>query len=139
MPLYEYSCACGKHFDVFKKLAELDIPEYCACGGLSQRLISAVAVRGDYPPYECPVTGEWIEGRRAHEENLKRTGCRVYEPGETDSFLKRKARDNEAFLDEIGEDAARMVDAMPAAKKEALAAELAAGADIAVQRGVGGV
>lgn len=37
----------------------------------------------DYAGYDCPVTGKWIEGRRAHEENLKLHGCRVLEPGET--------------------------------------------------------
>lgn len=36
----------------------------------------------DYEAYECPVTGKIIEGRSAHRENLKVTGCRLLEPGE---------------------------------------------------------
>lgn len=47
---------------------------------------------GDYEGYNCPVTGKYIEGRAAHEENLKRQGCRVLEPGETEQFIKEKPK-----------------------------------------------
>lgn len=49
-------------------------------------------ISGDYQPYTCPITGRWIEGKRAHEENLKRHGCRVLEKGEKDEFVKDKKR-----------------------------------------------
>lgn len=29
----------------------------------------------DTPGYQSPVTGEWIEGRRARREDLKKHGC----------------------------------------------------------------
>jgi hypothetical protein len=44
--------------------------------------LSAPRILSDYEAYECPVSGKSIEGRRAHEENLKATGCRVLESGE---------------------------------------------------------
>ena len=44
--------------------------------------LSAPRILSDYEAYECPVSGKSIEGRRAHEENLKATGCRVLERGE---------------------------------------------------------
>ena len=50
----------------------------------------------DYAPYECPVTGKTIEGRRAHEENLKATGCRILERGEKEDNVKNAARAMEA-------------------------------------------
>lgn len=49
----------------------------------------APGVAGDYTAYECPVTGKMIEGRAEHRENLKRTGCRLLEPGESRDFAKR--------------------------------------------------
>ena len=45
----------------------------------------------DYRPYSCPVTGKPIEGRRAHQENLKRTGCRVLERGEKEANMRERA------------------------------------------------
>lgn len=42
----------------------------------------------DYQAYECPVTGQMIEGRHAHKENLKRTDCRLLEPGEFEDTKK---------------------------------------------------
>lgn len=50
--------------------------------------LSAPTVFGDYAPYECPVTGGVIEGRRAHSENLKQTGCRILERGEFEDNRK---------------------------------------------------
>ena len=54
---------------------------------------------GDYQPYECPVTGKMIEGRVAHRENLKRTNCRLLEPGEKEHNTKRGREYTEAKLD----------------------------------------
>jgi len=45
-------------------------------------------ILGDYEPYECPVTGKMIEGRKAHSENLKKTGCRILERGEKEHNTK---------------------------------------------------
>lgn len=42
---------------------------------------SAVAprVQGDLPGYESPVSGKWIEGRKARREDFKRTNTREWE------------------------------------------------------------
>lgn len=45
----------------------------------------------DYKAYRCPVTGTPVEGRRAHQENLKRTGCRVLERGEKEQNMRERA------------------------------------------------
>ena len=45
----------------------------------------------DYQGYTCPITNRWVEGRRAHQENLKRHGCRVFERGEREAAAKDRA------------------------------------------------
>lgn len=47
-------------------------------------------VSSDYDAYDCPVTGKMVEGRAAHRENLKRTGCRILEKGEKEHAAKRR-------------------------------------------------
>jgi hypothetical protein len=53
----------------------------------------AAMVSSDYPAYDCPVTGQMIDGRKEHRENLKKTGCRLLEKGEHEHNQKRKAED----------------------------------------------
>tara|TARA_R110000787_G_scaffold67557_2_gene151389 strand:- start:68 stop:391 length:324 start_codon:yes stop_codon:yes gene_type:complete len=64
-------------------------------------------VTGDYAAYECPVTGSMIEGRRAHSENLKQTGCRLLEPGEKEANTKNGHRD---YMDGIDKAVDKAVD-----------------------------
>lgn len=40
------------------------------------------AVQRDLPAYQSPATGKMIEGRRAHRDDLARSGCRLIEKGE---------------------------------------------------------
>jgi hypothetical protein len=58
--------------------------------------IAAPAVFGDLPGYESPVTGKWVEGRRARREDLKRTGSRPWEGMEVE---KREAAKVQAERD----------------------------------------
>jgi hypothetical protein len=136
MPQYDYKCPEGHISQTFSSIDGYQSTIPCQhCGQTAIRHITIPPmVKGDYPGYECPVTGQWIEGRRAHEENLKRTGCRVYEPGETEQFKKRKAAADAAYEDHVADTAVREVLAMPAAKREQLGKELDSGADVAVVR-----
>ena len=54
-------------------------------------------VIGDIEGYVSPVTGLWVEGRKARREDLKRSGCRPYEPGEKEANERRQAADQAAF------------------------------------------
>jgi hypothetical protein len=99
------------------------------------REIAAPAVRGDYAGYSCPRTGRWIEGRRAHEENLKRLGCRVFEAGERQEFDANKKREAAAFDARIENTVEELIHAMPLEKREALAIDLQNGANVEVVRG----
>lgn len=135
MPVYSYRCQCGSEFDKFLPLRAYREAQMCPdCGQVAEKQLTPVAVAGDLAGYACPVTGKWIEGRKAHQENLRATGCRVLEPGERrDAERYRKAADT-ALEEAIADTAARTVAAMPVAKREKLAAELASGASVSVER-----
>lgn len=136
MPIYSYKCPTCKRIEAqFLKIDERGQAGDCPkCKVTMERILDAPMVRGDLPGYECPVTGAWIEGRRAHEENLKRTGCRVYESGEKEQMLRRKAAESEAQDDAIGDSAAQAFEAMPVEKRDAVAAALDNGLDVSLER-----
>jgi putative FmdB family regulatory protein len=113
MPLYTYKCRmCEKVFDEFKPLAHWQTPAL-HCGVAASKQITAPMIVPDYPGYESPATGQWIEGKRAHVEDLKRSGCRLLEPGETEAYIKRNTkeerekqivRDTEAIVSEVAKE-----------------------------------
>jgi putative FmdB family regulatory protein len=125
MPLYLYKCEhCGSRRDILKKIAELNRMEPCGTCETLQPMVRQVAapmVVGDYAPYDCPITGARIEGRRAHEENLKKHGCRIYEPGETEGFKNRRKAEEDAFEARIGDTVDEFIATAPPEKREALA------------------
>lgn len=136
MPTYRYHCpGCARDFDIFKRLADFAREERCShCSFQLQRRILAPAVMGDYQGYDCPITGKWIEGRRAHEENLKRHGCRVLEAGETEAYTRQKAADEAAFDDSVESTVEEFIEKLPAVKKERLANEVSAGFGVTFER-----
>ena len=127
MPIYEYKCSCGRKVDKFLKLEDYDKPQRCDCGQWMVKQFSAPMVRGDYPAYECPITGRMIEGRAAHRENLARHGCRVLESGEREQ-VERSRRQSEAQLDRAVEATTEeFIANLPARKAEQLVAEIQGG------------
>lgn len=136
MPMYSYKCpVCSAGRDILKPIAEIDRTEHChKCNFAMNRQVVAPRVRPDLPGYACPVTGAWIEGRRQHEENLARTGCRLLEPGESDTAMRKRREADEQFLETVAETAVAEVHNMPAVKREKLCAELEGGLGLAVER-----
>lgn len=136
MPLYDYHCpACAITQAVFKRIADLDKLEPCPqCGAAAQRLISAPMVQPDYQGYDCPITGRWIEGRRAHVENLRRHGCRLLEPGERQAAQRRTAQSDQELERALGETFDAEVSRLPARKREHLAGEMEAGLTVEITR-----
>lgn len=137
MPVYVYKCpSCRTSRDVLKKLADLDRAEACPnCASPMSRQVVAAMIRPDYPGYNCPITGNWIEGRAAHAENLAKHGCRVLEEGEREQAAAAAKAQEEAFLERVGETAAQFVAQLPSDKQEQLANELDAGVGLSVERG----
>jgi len=138
MPIYAYLCnVCGGSRDVWKRIADLDRNETCqecATPGMVRR-VTAPAVRGDYEGYRCPITDKWIEGRRAHMENLRKHGCRVLEPGEREGLTRQRAQEEAAFDASIDNTVQEFVETLPTRKREQLAAEIDNGLDLQVTRG----
>lgn len=61
-------------------------------------------IQPDLPGYESPVTGKWVEGRKARREDLLRTGSRPWEGmAEERKEASRRAARNEAQLDQLAE------------------------------------
>jgi putative FmdB family regulatory protein len=135
MPLYSYKCpTCHLEFSRILPLKDYREPQQCVCGKVAERVIEAPAVRGDYPGYNCPITNKWIEGRRAHEENLKRHGCRVLESGETSAVSGRVQREEAALEASIEKTAEEFITSLPAVKREKLAGEMEGGISATVVR-----
>ena len=136
MPIYLYKCpTCAHKREVLKRLADIDSPTQClSCSGWMNRQVTAAKVIADYPGYSCPITGDWVEGRAAHRENLAKHGCRLLEPGEKEAAAAFRARE-EAELDaKLDETAEKLVESLPQEKLERLHAEADAGVDIQLTR-----
>ena len=136
MPTYLYECpGCGRRRDIVKSLSLLNREERCeACETPLDRRICAPAVASDFAGYTCPVTDKWIEGRRAHTENLKRNGCRVLEAGETEQARRSRQQADERTDREVENTVEQFYEALPTAKREQLAQEVASGLDVVVER-----
>lgn len=136
MPLYEYECKiCDRIVDVVIRLSELDKPQHCRmCGSGMARLMSAPHIQMDYPGYQCPVSGKWVEGRAAHKANLAKHGCRILEPGEQVDRDKRLAAEDRDFDKKLERTVGEAIHAMPPEKQRKLATELEHGASATVVR-----
>jgi len=51
--------------------------------------------------YDCPVTGEWINSRSKHRENLMRTDSRVLEKGEKEHASKSRRENLDRQIERI--------------------------------------
>lgn len=136
MPLYDYKCpTCGETEERAIKLADLCKPVSCLRGcGPMKRQLSAPRIQMDYAGYSCPITGKWIEGRRAHKENLKVHGCRVLERGEFEEVDKRRKRADDELEEKVANGAVQEFLNMSIKKREMIAHELTHGADAPIIR-----
>jgi hypothetical protein len=72
-------------------------------------------IQPDLPAYQSPVTGEWIEGRKARREDLQRTNSRPWEGLEQErKEAARHTARQDVKLDQLAEKMAyRAWDAAP--------------------------
>lgn len=104
MPVYEYQCPAGHVTEEYRSVESRSTDALCRCGAYAQKVIlHAPRVFGDYEGYESPASGRWIEGRRAREEDLRATGCRPYEAGETEDLVRRQATAERALDKSVDE------------------------------------
>ena len=95
MPVYSYECQrCGCVYDEFRAYEDRDKEKMHCAGHEVRRVFTAPMIVSEekaYAGYESPATGKWVEGRRAHLEDLARSGCRIKEPGESAAYMKKVA------------------------------------------------
>ena len=135
MPIHDFKCSkCGKEkINLFFQITSL--PLSCDCGGhLEVYHTKPPMVSGDLGEYTCPVTGSLISGRKAHEENLKKQGCRVLESGEREAMERRKRREEEKFESDLEITIGRELSTYSPQKLEKLGNELDAGATLTPTR-----
>ena len=137
MPTYDFECPACQHIerDVMRSLAEYGTLHLCPlCETPSRQLLSTPHIVMDYAGYQCPVTEKWIEGRAAHRENLKRQGCRVLEPGETEQVRRAKQRAEADFDRSLDNTVDELLHHAGSDKVERLCNEVASGVTAAVER-----
>lgn len=118
MPLYTYVCRnkyCGMRVTEFRRIENRDDAPRCDCSPWEKmkRVIEASNVAPDYQGYDCPITGKWIEGKRQHQENLKKHGCRLLEGGEKEELQRRREAEDRRLDREIGDTVGKIVSEMP--------------------------
>ena len=122
MPLYVYGCLiCGNKDEIAHSIKDCNSVFYCKeCGNIVHREIQPTVIQMDYPGYNCPITGKYIEGRKQHRENLEKHGCRVLETGEIEASQRRKKQMDDELCRKVEEETARIIEAMPEKKKAKL-------------------
>lgn len=134
MPVYEYQCECGNRFDRYLPLVNYKDPQTCECGNIAAKRLSRPNIQGDSQGYDCPVTGKWIEGKKAHKDNLRRHGCHVLEAGEKSDVEKRRKQEELSLDKAVDSTVDEFIEKLPSKKREQLAREVAAGAAISINR-----
>lgn len=135
MPTYEYSCQCGKDFEVILPIKLHAEPQECACGKVATKVFRTAPIGFVSPDicYDSPIDGRVIRSKQQRIEDLARSNCVPYEPGQKQDYL-RSIEEADAALDKsIEAHVEQEIAKMPAAKKEILANELAS-SDIAYSR-----
>lgn len=101
MPLYATECQkCGALGSVFRRVADRDNGLTCdECDGPAVRVLSAPMIAADcFNTYISPGTGKLISSPGARNEDLKRSGAILAEPGiEKDVARNKERRLEESF------------------------------------------
>lgn len=139
MPTYDYECPeCHSQATRFFPLKSFDAPVNCStCGrAMTKVFLTAPAgiVQPTYAAYKCPITGDVIDGRKAHQRNLDKHNCRILETGEKEAADRRRKEADDALDRGVEETVEREIALMPSEKKERLGKELDAGAELVVER-----
>jgi len=136
MPVYEYECSCGKAFDRYLPVAKYLDPQTCECGQVATKVMRTPPtgyVQKDIC-YDSPIDGRPITSMAARREDLARSNCVEYDP-EMRTDYTRRVEENERKLEQSVDSLLdREIAALPARKKERLAAEMESGLDADIVR-----
>lgn len=136
MPVYSYRCkSCGNKEEKYLKIAQSQDIQICSvCSHDLEKLIDAARLNVDYPGYTCPISGKWIEGKKAHKENLAKYGKRVLEKGEMEDAKRFRLAQDREFERKIDEDVDRQLAKLSTQEMENLAKDVL-NSDISINRG----
>ena len=136
MPIYEYECPrCGRVQDAYNRVEDRKNGPVC-CGAETQQVITRAPlgfVAMDIC-YDSPIDGRPITSKAARIEDLKRNGCRPYEAGEKEEWIRRRQQEDKALEKKVGESVERWFETATSEKRERLAKEISAGADLVYER-----
>lgn len=136
MPLYNYHCPqCNKEFEVIHSLKNYKKGTFCPqCGILAKKILFPTNIVMDYEGYQCPITGNWVEGRTAHRANLHKHNCRVLEKGERKDMQRRREEADRKLETKLEETTSRLICQLPPRKREALIKEMKSNLKVEVVR-----
>ena len=135
MPLYEYWCSDGHSFERVLPVAEYKTPQYCDCGLLGERIISAPTVFASKDIcYDSPIDGRPITSMKARLDDLARNNCTEYDPEIKKDYARRIEREQLQLEKSVEATVEATIEKMPVRKREKLEAELRSGADCAPER-----
>lgn len=90
---------------------------------------SGPLIVGDLPAYESPIDGRVISGRAARREDLKRSGCREYDPGMREQMARNQAADDAKLDADVGRTVEKFFHETTPRNRELLVQALQAGLD----------
>lgn len=128
MPTFDYECDCGVEFERTLSLSDYAQPQTCECGKTARKLVCApnLMIRQAIH-YQSPIDGRPITSMRAREEDLARSNCVPYDPGQKQDYARR-IKESEAALDKaVDETVERHIESLPGEKREKLQSELDSG------------
>lgn len=130
MPTYSYECqSCEYQGEFFASMDDCRRSPACEeCGKETKRVILSAPMGYVHFPaagghgYVSPVSGKFIETKRARIDDLKRTGSRPYEGREQEEKVAKKYREDEQRKsdDRIGESVKEMFHQLPPRKRKLL-------------------
>lgn len=126
MPFYDYLCPNGHYDTQFFTVANHRGQLPCPCGETMVQQISAPLLVSASPDvcYDSPIDGRPITNMYARHEDMKRNGCREYDP-EMRKDADRKVQEDRAVFDRsIDETVEEVIEKMPTQKRGKLMSEL---------------
>lgn len=139
MPLYVMKCGNGHRFERVMTIAAMEQGEHrCDCGAAAAVQIVPVAIAPMFTPYQCPITDKPIMSLAEHRENLKKHGCRVLEPGETEQAKCGLVEADRALDRSVEQTTEQFIDGLNGDQRSQLVNEIQSGLDVGFERRTAG-
>ncbi len=135
MPVYEYLCQYGHTFERVLPVAEYKSRQFCHCGSIGSKVISAPTVFASKGVcYDSPIDGRPITSMKARRDDLARNNCTEYDPEIKKDYTRRIEREQLQLERSVEATVEATIEKMPVRKREQLESELRSGADCAPER-----